>query len=54
MLERIGLKQYREAFENNGISGNDLADLDHEVLEKELGVKSKLHRNKILRHISKS
>ena len=52
MLEAKGLKQYREAFEKECIDGEILQELDDEILEKDLGVASKLHRIRIMKLVT--
>ena len=52
MLEAKGLKQYREAFEKEHINGEILQELDDEILEKDLGVASKLHRIRIMKLVT--
>ena len=40
--------QYKEAFRREHVDGSLLAELDEEILSKELGIESKLHQKKIL------
>ena len=47
-LEQLGLGQYAEAFEENAIGLEHLAELDHETL-KEIGVRAVGHRMTILK-----
>ena len=49
LLEAKGLQQYREVFEREHIDGEILQELDDEILEKDLGVTSKLHRIRIMK-----
>lgn len=42
------MSKYKDAFKDEQINGSLLAELDQEILEKELGVASGLHRKKIL------
>ncbi len=46
------LEQYTEAFAMECIDGGILQELGDELLEKELGVASKLHRLRLLRVIN--
>ena len=43
----IGLQQYVEAFEKEGVTGADVLNMPDEALEEDLEVKSPLHRLKI-------
>ncbi len=47
-LERLGLGQYAEAFQENAIGLEHLPDLDHDIL-KEIGVRPAGHRMTILK-----
>ena len=47
-LDSLNLAAYKRAFSRNQISGELLMLCNEEVLEKELGVTSKLHRMKIM------
>ena len=47
-LDKLNLSAYKRAFARNQISGELLMLCSEEVLEKELGVTSKLHRMKIM------
>ena len=47
----MGLSQYKEQFIKEGITGSLLSELDEEILETELNVKSQLHRLKLMRII---
>ena len=51
LLDKTGLGQYKKVFIREQISGGLLKEVDGEILEKELGITSKLHRLKLLRII---
>ncbi len=51
MLQRAGLGLYADMVEAENVSGDILAECNEEVLEKDMGVKSRLHRLKLLRII---
>ena len=51
MLHRAGLGQYAGTVEAESVSGDILVECSEEILEKEMGIKSKLHRLKLLRVI---
>ena len=46
-LEEIGLGEYKELFEKEGVNGSLLAELEMDDLE-EMGVSKKYHRKKLL------
>ena len=48
-MNKLGISQYKEMFIAEKIDGPIFIELDEEVLEKELGIASRLHRLKILR-----
>lgn len=52
VLDKIKLSQYKENFEREGINGCLFLDLDEDILENELDVKSKIHRIRILRLVT--
>lgn len=52
LLEALNMAQYKEKFAYEQIDGGLLLELDEESLETEVGMKSALHRKKILRTIS--
>ena len=52
LLKSAGLEAYIEVFKGECISGDILQEVDDSVLSKELGVKSKLHRIRMMRLIS--
>ena len=45
------MSKYKETFKSELINGNLLAELDDDILEKELGVVSRLHRKKLLLNV---
>ena len=49
LLSKLGLDKYKESFRRERIDGSILIELDDEILEKELGVDSKIKRIKLLR-----
>ena len=51
MLNLAGLGKYSETVEEESVSGDILVECSEEILEKEMGIKSKLHRLKLLRVI---
>lgn len=51
LLDRMGLSMYVVAFTIEKIDGPLFLELDEEVLEHELGVKSALHRRRLMRVI---
>lgn len=52
MLDKLGLGQYKDTFRNEAINGTIFIDLDEEIIENELKVKSKIHRIKIMRLVT--
>ena len=52
LLKSAGLESYVEVFKAECITGDILQEIDDSVLSKELGVKSKLHRIRMMRLIS--
>ena len=50
LLKSVGLDAYTEVFKTECISGDILQEVDDNVLDKELGIKSKLHRIR-MRHL---
>lgn len=51
MLDTLYCSQYKEAFKNEEIDGSLFVELDREILQKELGVTSKIHQIKIMQII---
>ena len=51
-LEQLGLAQYSEVFEDNAVELDQLADLDHEILQA-IGVRAAGHRMRILKAVAK-
>ena len=51
LLKSVGLEAYVEVFKAECISGDILQEIDESVLNKELGVGSKLHRIRMMRLI---
>ena len=47
MLRAMGLQQYEQAFQ--GVTGAAMCQLTEQSLENELGVKSKLHRIRLMK-----
>ena len=52
LLEALGLKQYHDTFKEEKVSGEILSECDEEVLTNDLGIKSKLHRIKLIKEIT--
>ncbi len=52
LLEAMNLKQYSEKFTEEQIDGELLVECDAEVLESDLGVTRKLHRNRLIKVIT--
>ena len=52
LLERMKLAQYKSAFEQESVNGKILLDCDDDILKDELGVKSRLHRIRLMQLIS--
>ncbi len=52
VLEGMGLSDYKDVVEREGIDGEILAELDEATLIKEMGVASRIHRLKIMKLIS--
>ena len=52
LLKSIGLEAYVELFKAECISGDILQEVDDNLLDKELGITSKLHRIKMRRLIN--
>lgn len=50
-MDRMNLGQYKEIFRREQIDGALLLACDKEILEFDLGIKSRLHRVKMLRLI---
>ena len=48
LLNALGISQYKETFSEEGISGDILVECDDHVLEHDLGIKSRIHRIKLL------
>ena len=42
------MSMYKDIFTQEQIDGHLLCELDEEILEKELGITSKLHRKKLM------
>ena len=51
MLKLAGLSQYMKTIITENISGDILIECNEMILEEELGIKSKLHRLKLLKLI---
>ena len=49
-LEEFGLGEYKELFEDEGVNGSLLAELDMDMLE-EMGVSKKYHRKKLITNL---
>ena len=49
LLDKHNLSQYKKKFEDEMIDGSLFVELDEGILEHDLGVKSKLHRIRIMR-----
>ena len=45
----MGLQVYKDKFLEENITGDIFCNLDDEILEKELGVHSRLHRLRLLK-----
>ena len=54
LIEVMGLGQYTQTFMAERISGEILLECDDQVLEDELGIKSKIHRIRLAKVISGS
>ncbi|KAL5506675.1 hypothetical protein EMCRGX_G008396 [Ephydatia muelleri] len=54
LLEGLGLSQYKSKFNNERVSGKILAQCNEKILEKNLGVSSKLHRMRLMEFIEGS
>ena len=48
MLDILGLSEYETIFRKEKISGSLLKEIDEEILEKDLGITSQLHRMKLV------
>jgi len=48
MLNLAGLSQYKEIILAEHVNGEVLADCDDNILERDLGIKSKIHRMRFL------
>ena len=46
------LAQYKDVFASEQITGEVLAELDEEILQKELGVSVKIHRIRLMKVIN--
>ena len=51
LLDKLGLSKYKNKFSEENITGSLLSEFDEEILEKELGITSRIHRIKLLRII---
>jgi len=49
--ESLRLPQYRDVFEQNEVDGPTLLELTEDVLERELAIRSAIHRKKVIAHI---
>ena len=47
-LDFINLKKYQERFKENEIDGDMMKKMDEETLKEDLGIASRLERNKII------
>ena len=45
----MGLHAYKDKFHQENITGDIFGNLDDEILEKELGIQSRLHRLRLLK-----
>ena len=52
LLDNMRLSAYKSTFERENISGDLLLSFDDGILERELGVKSKIHRLKFMKLIT--
>ena len=52
LLKSVGLDAYIEVFKAECISGDILQEIDDSVLNNELGIRSKLHRIRMMRLIN--
>ena len=48
MLDLAGLSQYKEIIQAEHVNGEVLADCDDGILERDLGIKSKIHRMRFI------
>lgn len=51
LLDGLGLSQYKKKFSNERVTGRILVKCNEKMLEKELGVSSKLHRMQLMEFI---
>ena len=51
LLDAMGLSQYKDTFMSEQITGEILLEIDEDVLQNELGVRSKLHRLRLMKVI---
>lgn len=54
ILKGMNLERYCPKFIEEQIDGDMFLELDHDMLEEDLGIKNKLHRTRILKTIEKS
>ena len=52
LLEAMGLKQYQDNFKQEQVNGEILSECDEEVLKNDLGIKSKLHRMRVMKVVT--
>ncbi len=52
LLDAMKLSVYKQAFCEETIDGEVLVECDEQILEKELGVKNKLHRMRLMKLVS--
>lgn len=50
-LKLIGMEKYAENFNEMGVDGYLILDLEEEDIEEELQIKTKLHRKKFIKAI---
>ena len=51
LLDKIGLIEYQDTFIELRVTGGLLSEFDEEILEKELNIKSRINRIKLMRII---
>ena len=54
LLDAMKLGEYKPKFESEQINGDIMLELDDSILEQELGVKTRIHRIRLMKIISGS
>lgn len=52
LLDAMELGQYKDAFTRESVSGEILLECDHDILQSDLGVASRLHRVRLMKVVT--